>query len=588
MKKKIGLILISIILTISLNGCGGNDQTSKLKVLCFISGDVDDYVTGYDFYKDIEQVSKKSKLKVDFMINSLAYNEDYYASTVNELLKRDYDAFILGDERVSKLAESVLHKHQDKKIIAVDSNYKQTYSNVYEINYNQEELGFVAGFITSKLSSTGKVGFYSDIESNITRATEYGFMQGANYVNENSLKVTKYTEEFPSNYFKTLDYANHSFEYVDVIYSESIKNANAMIDAAYQNETLIVGGVKDFYQLTKDERDEDHHESITTSIVKSTVPGIIDALSNLDAENFGRKEIYSFKNNGFILKNNKINDDLVSEINELIKKLNNGTVTVKKFKDNVSDFKELRETMEIKDQRPIFTLKSSITAYYHEGIPNVHDTSNWKYAPRFGSYKPVSWKASAQWATFYLQDGADYVENTGIEITNMKFYGYKESTNEWVLITHTMPQGNFYDKDFKDDFNKDFPNNRRYDFDTKTTTILLDKSTEGFNYHPFSEQIDLAEIDMVDVKYVISVLDARLVKWDENGPDNIDDAKYVANVGGDWWIRKGAMWLPDWSANKDIAIGQYRTLTRDWKTVYMCNVPSEIFDDIVPVDILDK
>ena len=48
------------------------------------------------------------------------------------------------------------------------------------------------------------------------------------------------------------------------------------------------------------------------------------------------------------------------------------------------------------------------------------------------------------------------------------------------------------------------------------------------------------------------------------------------------------MWLPDWSANKDIAIGQYRTLTRDWKTVYMCNVPSEIFDDIVPVDILDK
>ena len=48
---------------------------------------------------------------------------------------------------------------------------------------------------------------------------------------------------------------------------------------AYQNETLIVGGVKDFYQLTKDERDEDHHESITTSIVKSTVPGIIDALA---------------------------------------------------------------------------------------------------------------------------------------------------------------------------------------------------------------------------------------------------------------------------------------------------------------------
>ena len=56
---------------------------------------------------------------------------------------------------------------------------------------------------------------------------------------------------------------------------------------------------------------------------------------------------------------------------------------------------------------------------------------------------------------------------------------------------------------------------------------------------------------------------------------DIEDAKYVANIGGDWWVEQGATWKPDWSANRDVAVGQFRTITKEWKTLEMCSCPVE-------------
>ena len=62
---------------------------------------------------------------------------------------------------------------------------------------------------------------------------------------------------------------------------------------------------------------------------------------------------------------------------------------------------------------------------------------------------------------------------------------------------------------------------------------------------------------------------------------NIKLAKYVANIGGDWWVEKGATWKPDWSANKDVSLGQFRTLTKEWKTLEMCSAPVEVAKNIL-------
>ena len=86
---------------------------------------------------------------------------------------------------------------------------------------------------------------------------------------------------------------------------------------------------------------------------------------------------------------------------------------------------------------------------------------------------------------------------------------------------------------------------------------------------------------MLDIEYVYSTMDIRLITWDTEKPSDINDAKYVANIGGDWWVYVGATWKPDWSANRDVAVGQFRTITKEWKTLEMCSVPLDKIDQIL-------
>ena len=76
-------------------------------------------------------------------------------------------------------------------------------------------------------------------------------------------------------------------------------------------------------------------------------------------------------------------------------------------------------------------------------------------------------------------------------------------------------------------------------------------------------------------------MDIRLIVWDKNKESDIDNAKYVANIGADYWSKKGAVWQPDWSTNRDVCIGQFRTITKKWKTLYRTNIPIDQYDSVV-------
>ena len=63
-------------------------------------------------------------------------------------------------------------------------------------------------------------------------------------------------------------------------------------------------------------------------------------------------------------------------------------------------------------------------------------------------------------------------------------------------------------------------------------------------------------------------------------PSCIENAKYVANIGADWWREKGLQWTPDWNSNKDVCVGQFRTITPEWKKLYMTNVPAAEYEEV--------
>ena len=228
-----------------------------------------------------------------------------------------------------------------------------------------------------------------------------------------------------------------------------------------------------------------------------------------------------------------------------------------------------------------YTPKTSMSANSHEGIPNGAPT-DWNYRPRLENLtRPNGWNAVGLWGQIYLEEGYSYPTNTAVEIRNFKMYGYSETTKEWKLITHSMPGDVFYKEDFAGDANKTMPNKIRKNTADKSLIVKLDKDTKGYNLHPFSKQINTCNAGLPDVKYVISQMDVRLVKWNKNKVDDRNKAHFVANVGGDWWKNVGDVWQPDWSTNKGIAQGQFRTITKNWKTCYMTTIPVDNYDQII-------
>ena len=245
----------------------------------------------------------------------------------------------------------------------------------------------------------------------------------------------------------------------------------------------------------------------------------------------------------------------------------------------------------------------------HEVLPNAPISDEWKDRPRdgkmatiptqscsdcasgthAGNYQAGSlWSTFGQWSTIYKIKDAALVENVGVEITDFKMWRYNTSTNEWVLVNEGFDYGAFYLEDFWDDGNAPLNDHKILSEDKKTYKCLMDSQTSGRCFHPFSPQINWSDVGFsnnTNPCYVVCQAKVRLIKWDESGADNRNQAQLCANVGGDYWIYKGASFDNQWRHNGDFRIGYFKKITNDWQYVYCTTCPQN-WDKGFPCDSL--
>ena len=232
----------------------------------------------------------------------------------------------------------------------------------------------------------------------------------------------------------------------------------------------------------------------------------------------------------------------------------------------------------------------------HEAIPSGLITDTWKHNSRWeNQYRPTAvahgcgvsncpgtgpYKALGCWSNVYRVEGTTYTQNTGVEMKDIKVYGWYNSA--WELVQHLpVPNGNFYPESFGGDVNKYFADSVRQT-STSKTIILREKNkidamnwntnqlqTENCMYHPFSN------IKNFDTKYeyIYTCIDLRKVKWDENGIDDRDSTHYCSNCGGDWWLAEGLMFHDSWQHNKGVCQPKMIEITNEWRRFSMTTVP---------------
>ena len=557
-----------LLLPLLLSGCSNNNFSSSIskhekngKVLICYSGDEIDEYPGIVVEEAVKNLTNNN---YEIETLSLGMTTVNYESKLNTNIdSMEYDKVILIGEDTLRFCEKSIKVRQGIQFFAIDDCTNISYSNLHHIDFSPIETSYLSGLLVADYVDDNNVAYIANVKNSYSNQELYGFLFGLEEQNVENKIGLRYLEE-KDNYIKINDYIDQYLENnYNTFYTTSNNSVYYINRKISSNQRLI----------PQTSIDLSVYSNIEVGINKSYSKAI-DYVLNIDNnEEYLDRYILDYSSKAYeIYGVDKINKNTLDKINNM--------PNLSQF--DSEKFQELKNKY-IVDDNELYSPKSSVYSGYHEAIPNCSESNDWKYAPRPGAdngKKPASWKALGVWATIYQQEGHELSKNTGIEFKNMKLYGYSKRLG-WRLIEHANPTGSFYDENFTNDSSKNFTSNFFNSKDTKTSKVKLDTKTKGFNYHPFGEQNDLTEIDMLDIEYVFSRMDIRLVTWDTTLPSDIDDAKYVANIGADWWVEKGSYWKEDWSSNRDVCVGQFRTITEDWKSLYMCSVPLDLYDEIL-------
>ena len=91
-------------------------------------------------------------------------------------------------------------------------------------------------------------------------------------------------------------------------------------------------------------------------------------------------------------------------------------------------------------------------------------------------------------------------------------------------------------------------------------------------------------VDPADVGGIFTRVDARLVVDDPSKPDDRDRARFLLDMGGDYWLDAHAAW-DHFKTNNDIGIGRFKYVRADWQTFTMSTLSeAEIRKNPPPLD----
>lgn len=215
----------------------------------------------------------------------------------------------------------------------------------------------------------------------------------------------------------------------------------------------------------------------------------------------------------------------------------------------------------------------------HEGTPSGLPLDlHWVREPRVGmGHDTEGFKAMTAWGQVYEAAEGNPATNTRVQIRNIQAYMLSEQDGKWHLLHSSKKvDGAAYREDFVDDVHK--PADIRHDTEDSVSVKL----EPGYNYH-FWPAGDRAVIDPNDIAGIFTTVQARLVIDDPQQPDDRSKARYLLNVGGDYWQSVDAQW-DNWTTNGDIGMGKFKYLTSKWQAFNMTTLsPSEIRQNPPPI-----
>ncbi|WP_151074243.1 nucleoside ABC transporter substrate-binding protein BmpA [Borreliella turdi] len=193
MNKLLLLILLEGVIFLSCSG-KGSLESGIPKIAVIVGGTFDDKSFNESALNGIKKV--KEEFKIELLLKESSTSS--HLSDLEGLKDAGSNLIWLVGYRFSDVAKAVSLQNPEVKYAIIDPVYSNEPipSNLVGMTFRAQEGAFLTGYIASKVSKTGKIGFLGGIKSEIVDAFKYGYEAGAKYANKDIKIFTQYIGSF--------------------------------------------------------------------------------------------------------------------------------------------------------------------------------------------------------------------------------------------------------------------------------------------------------------------------------------------------------------------------------------------------------
>ena len=345
--KKVGIIVIAIVLLAAFGGCSKNQQSNKAATetfeLALVTdiGTIDDKSFNQGSWEGLVQYAKEKNITHKYY-QPAEQSDDAYLTTI--------DLAVRGGAKVivtpGFLFEVPIYTAQDRypkvNFILVDgtphsadySNFK-TNSNVVGVLYAEDQAGFLAGYAAVK-DGNRKLGFMGGMAVPAVVRFGYGFVQGAEYAAQElglaagAITINyHYTGGFSATPEAQTMAASWYNSGVDIIFACGGAVGNSVMAAAEQAGKKVIG-------VDVDQAGESY--TVITSAMKGLQASVYSCIVDFYAGKFpgGQTLVFSATNDGVGLpmSTSKFQSFNKGDYDAIFKKLSDGAIPRMENLDN--------------------------------------------------------------------------------------------------------------------------------------------------------------------------------------------------------------------------------------------------------------
>lgn len=264
--KKFILLCIALSIPFIFMGC-----SEKEFCVSYISGgdSVYDSNLSAETYEEIEEFCNENDIK---NTSYNAYNEQITKSAFSKSAGTGGIVISIGANTL-KTAKEYAQNNGDTSFVVVGAKeYDGSATNLTVINFKEEQIAFIAGYIAANMTKSGKIGFVGSVEDASTKAYESGFAAGAYYANRSIQCESRYIGSI-DNPLLGGEVAKEMMEGgVDVIYQAAGNSGLGVVDAVKERDKYVIGSAEDQTYLAND------------NVIASSVKNMDSLLKNIIIE----------------------------------------------------------------------------------------------------------------------------------------------------------------------------------------------------------------------------------------------------------------------------------------------------------------